>query len=94
MQAMPNGGQLVISTRKNGDKLCLDIKDTGPGISPERIRHIFEPFSTTKSRGLGLGMPYAQKVIQEHGGQIRVESELGKGTHIRIELPAGGSKPL
>jgi two-component system sensor histidine kinase HydH len=88
VQAMSSGGQLSISTRKTGDKLCMEIKDTGPGMSPDRIKEIFEPFNTTKSRGLGLGMPYAQKIIQQHGGQIIVESELGKGTQVKIELPA------
>jgi signal transduction histidine kinase len=88
VQAMSAGGQLSISTRKTGDKLCMEIKDTGPGMTPERIKQIFEPFNTTKSRGLGLGMPYAQKIIHQHGGQITVESELGKGTHVKIELPA------
>jgi two-component system, NtrC family, sensor kinase len=88
VQAMSSGGQLSIATRKNGDKLCLEIKDTGPGMTPERIKQIFEPFNTTKSRGLGLGMPYAQKIIQQHGGRITVESELGKGTQVKIELPA------
>jgi signal transduction histidine kinase len=88
VQAMSSGGQLSISTRKTGDKLSMEIKDTGPGMSPDRIKEIFEPFNTTKSRGLGLGMPYAQKIIQQHGGQIIVESELGKGTQVKIELPA------
>jgi signal transduction histidine kinase len=57
-------------------------------MSPERIKQIFEPFNTTKSRGLGLGMPYAQKVIQQHGGQIIVQSRQGKGTQVKIDLPA------
>ena len=88
VQAMSSGGELAISTGKTGDKLWMEIKDTGAGMTPERIRKIFEPFNTTKSRGLGLGMPYAQKIIQQHGGHITVESEVGKGTHVRIELPA------
>jgi signal transduction histidine kinase len=57
-------------------------------MTPDQIKQIFEPFNTTKSRGLGLGMPYAQKIIQQHGGQIVVESQPGKGTEVRIELPA------
>lgn len=88
IQAMSAGGKLGISTGTAGDKLWMEIKDTGAGMTPERIKQIFEPFNTTKSRGLGLGMPYAQKIIQQHGGQITVDSEVGKGTHIRIELPA------
>jgi signal transduction histidine kinase len=88
VQAMPAGGHLTISTSTSGDKLSLAIRDTGSGMTPEQIKQIFEPFNTTKSRGLGLGMPYAQKIIQEHGGQIIVESQPGKGTEVRIELPA------
>jgi signal transduction histidine kinase len=88
VQAMPTGGQLTISTVANGDKLLLAIRDTGSGMTPDQIKQIFEPFSTTKSRGLGLGMPYAQKIIQQHGGQIVVDSQPGKGTEVKIELPA------
>ena len=88
IQAMPAGGHLTISTNTSGDKLWLAIMDTGSGMTQDQIKQIFEPFNTTKSRGLGLGMPYAQKVIQQHGGQIIVESQPGKGTEVRIELPA------
>jgi two-component system NtrC family sensor kinase len=87
IQAMPAGGHLTISTSTRGDKLLMAIIDTGSGMTPDQIKQIFEPFNTTKSRGLGLGMPYAQKVIQQHGGQIIVESQPGKGTEVRIELP-------
>ena len=88
VQAMSTGGRLTISTGRDGKKIWMTIKDTGAGISPERIKQIFEPFNTTKSRGLGLGMPYAQKIIQQHGGRIGVESQPGKGTQVKIELPA------
>jgi len=90
VQAMPAGGHLTISTSSNEGKLLMLISDTGSGMSADQIKQIFEPFNTTKSRGLGLGMPYAQKVIQQHGGQIVVESQPGKGTDVRIELPANG----
>jgi len=88
VQAMPAGGHLTISTSSSEGKLLMLISDTGSGMTPDQIKQIFEPFNTTKSRGLGLGMPYAQKVIQQHGGQIVVESQPGKGTDVRIELPA------
>lgn len=87
VQAMSNGGRLTISTGRDGKKMWMTIEDTGAGMSPERIKQIFEPFNTTKSRGLGLGMPYAQKIIQQHGGRIEVESRQGNGTQVRIELP-------
>ncbi|MEN3328441.1 MAG: two-component system, NtrC family, sensor histidine kinase HydH [Acidobacteriota bacterium] len=87
VQAMPAGGHLTISTSNTDGKLLMLISDTGSGMTPDQIKQIFEPFNTTKSRGLGLGMPYAQKIIQQHGGHIVVESQPGKGTDVRIELP-------
>jgi signal transduction histidine kinase len=89
VQAMPDGGQLTMTTGSDGEMLWLVVSDTGSGIAPERLKHIFEPFNTTKSRGLGLGMPYAQKMIGQHGGKISVESQLGEGTQVKIELPRG-----
>jgi two-component system sensor histidine kinase HydH len=90
VQAMSTGGRLTVSTGRNDRKLWMSIRDTGAGMSPDQIKQIFEPFNTTKSRGLGLGMPYAQKIIQQHGGQIVVDSRPGSGTQVKIELPANG----
>jgi len=84
---MRDGGRLVVSTGNDGGKLWLEVSDTGSGLTPEQLKRMFEPFNTTKSRGLGLGMPYAQKLIEEHGGCISVESQLGEGTQVRIALP-------
>jgi signal transduction histidine kinase len=88
VQAMPHGGRLTISTRAENGKLWMVISDTGSGMSAEQLKQLFIPFNTTKSRGLGLGMPYAHKIIDEHGGQISVESQPGQGTRVKIELPA------
>jgi two-component system, NtrC family, sensor histidine kinase HydH len=90
VQAMSKGGRLTISTGIGSGKIWLKIQDTGAGMSPAQVKEIFEPFKTTKSRGLGLGMPYAQKIIHQHGGEIVVESREGKGTEVRIELPTNG----
>lgn len=90
VQAMSTGGRLTVSTGKHNGDLWMTIQDTGAGMTAEQIKHLFEPFNTTKSRGLGLGMPYAQKIIQQHGGQIAVESRPGDGTQVKIELPANG----
>jgi signal transduction histidine kinase len=66
----------------------LEIADTGPGIGEEESKKIFEPFYTTKEQGLGLGMPYAKKIIEQHDGTISLNSRPGEGTTISITLPA------
>jgi len=88
VQAMPRGGCLTVSTGAQNGKLWMLISDTGSGMSADQIKQLFVPFNTTKSRGLGLGMPYAQKIIEQHGGEISVESKPGEGTQVKIELPA------
>lgn len=88
VQAMsPAGGRLNVTTRAEGGHVWLDITDTGCGMSAEQVARVFEPFYTTKSRGLGLGMPYARKIVEQHAGEIEVESRPGEGTRIRIRLP-------
>lgn len=88
VQAMPNGGNLTISIGSTNKHLWMNICDTGTGMNADQLNNLFEPFKTTKSRGLGLGMPYAQKIIHQHGGTIVVDSEQGQGTEVKIELPA------
>ena len=88
VEVMPTGGTLSITTGIKGDTLSLVIRDTGPGMTEERIKKIFEPFNSDKAGGLGLGMPYAKKIIEEHGGEIRVESRIGEGTQVCITLPS------
>jgi PAS domain S-box-containing protein len=65
----------------------FEIRDNGPGMSPETVRDIFRPFFTTKASGSGLGLPLARKLINAHGGEITVDSELGRGTTFLIKLP-------
>jgi signal transduction histidine kinase len=69
-------------------RIGLTIQDTGPGIPPESLARLFEPFFTTKSNGTGLGLPITRRIIQEHRGDITVESAPAKGTTFRIILPA------
>ena len=88
IEAMPEGGTLSVATRPTDQKLQLEIKDTGRGIGEEEAKRIFEPFYTTKEHGLGLGMPYALRVIEQHDGTVAVNSKNGEGTTLRIELPA------
>lgn len=73
-----------------GPRLLLHVIDTGPGIPPERLGRIFEPYFTTKSGGTGLGLPTTRRLVEAHGGRIDVHSEPGRGTDFTIVLPAGG----
>jgi signal transduction histidine kinase len=86
--AMPRGGHLAVRTRVVDGYALIEIGDTGPGISAEFIRtDLFAPFVTTKPRGLGLGLYTSQQIIQLHGGEITVRSEVGVGTVFEIYLP-------
>ncbi|MBW1981825.1 MAG: PAS domain S-box protein [Deltaproteobacteria bacterium] len=91
IEAMPDGGLLSVAASydKGEGLLVVDISDTGVGISKEDLQRIFEPFHTTKNEtsGVGLGLSVAYGIIQQHGGRISVDSQLGKGTHFRIQLP-------
>ncbi|MGB7925659.1 MAG: response regulator [Pyrinomonadaceae bacterium] len=89
IQAMAEGGVLSVKTATRGDTLRLTINDTGRGMTVEQAANIFEPFYTTKSQGLGLGAPYAAKVIEQHRGTITVRSREGAGTRVRVRLPVG-----
>jgi signal transduction histidine kinase len=89
IEAMREGGTLSIAINSTAETLQLEITDTGHGISEQDAKRIFEPFFTTKDQGLGLGMPYAKKIIEQHGGTISLSSRLGEGTTISVVLPAG-----
>ncbi len=87
VDAMPRGGEIRISAEMMDDELVLEVKDTGGGINPSALENIFKPFYTTKKDGIGLGLVYCKKAVEEHGGSISVESETGKGTSVSIKLP-------
>ncbi len=90
IQAMPGGGRLMVKSEGKDGLVTVEIADTGDGIKAQDVMDVFEPFYTTKSRGLGLGLPYARKVIGQHQGQIEVLSQPGKGTRVIVTLPADG----
>lgn len=92
VQAMLSGGTLGVKTSKADGALRVKVSDTGIGMTEEQIEKIFEPFYSTKSQGLGLGMPYVKKVVEEHRGTILVESRLAGGTTIHISLPEGAQR--
>ena len=88
IEAMPDGGTLSIAIERTDQMLRLDIADTGAGIGEEEAKKIFEPFYTTKAQGLGLGMPYAKRIIEQHGGTLSLSSQPKAGTTVGITLPA------
>jgi two-component system NtrC family sensor kinase len=91
IDAMPHGGNLWVSTRTlpNGEQIELQVRDDGVGIPPEILPQIFDPFTTTKEvgKGVGLGLAVSKGIVERHGGHIEVASELGVGTTFRIILP-------
>ncbi|MFN8454415.1 MAG: response regulator [Anaerolineae bacterium] len=93
-QAMPKGGELTLQAQlasAPGEYLApavvITIADTGPGIPPEARRHIFEPFFTTKTKGTGLGLTVARRILEEHGGSINIDETISRGTCFIIKLP-------
>jgi len=92
-QAIATHGEIRIKTRREGNKVIVEISDTGAGIPKENLDRIFEPFFTTKEakKGTGLGLSVAYGIIQKHNGEIEVESEVNKGTTFRVILPYAGS---
>ncbi len=87
VQAMQEGGVLTVRARAEGERVVVEVEDTGPGMPPEVRARAFEPFFTTREKGTGLGLAVVQKIVEENGGAVEVESEVGKGTTFRMILP-------
>jgi PAS domain S-box-containing protein len=96
-QALPEGraehNEIRVSTRLDGDRVVVQVSDTGPGIAPENIGRIFEAFFTTKEVGIGtgLGLAICQRIVTDMNGELTVESAMGKGTTFRVMLPVAGA---
>jgi two-component system NtrC family sensor kinase len=86
--AMPEGGSLtVISEAADSGHVSIIFSDSGCGIPPESLEKIFEPFYTTKARGTGLGLAITKQIIEQHHGEIHIDSTVGKGTRVTVTLP-------
>ena len=92
LDAMPEGGTLTLRTRQSGDRIAIDIADTGAGLTPEECARLFTPYYTSKAHGTGLGLAIVQSIISDHGGRISVHSEPGRGTTFMSELPGNLDK--
>ncbi len=86
-EAMPSGGTLRVLTRRNGTMAEIEVSDSGVGIPSEQLENVFNPFFTTKPRGVGLGLAMVSKFVDSHGGKITVASRAGEGSTFRIFLP-------
>ena len=87
LEAMKDGGAISMAMSSDDDTVAVRIADSGEGMSPERLAHLFEPYSTSKENGTGLGLMITRRIVVDHGGTIDVESEIGRGTTFTIRLP-------
>ncbi|WP_163990550.1 ATP-binding protein [Pyxidicoccus caerfyrddinensis] len=91
IQSMPQGGMVQVRARREAyagkDQLRIDVADQGPGIPAELLHRVFEPFFTTKAQGTGLGLAVVKRILEEHRGEIAVESTPGRGTTFTFRLP-------
>jgi len=92
IQAMPQGGTLTVAAQRVRDRLELRVTDTGHGIPAQDLDRIFDPYFTTKNQGTGLGLATVRTMVEAHGGQVRVTSEPGHGTHVILDLPFKGER--
>jgi signal transduction histidine kinase len=88
-EAMPKGGTISItSRRKTTDRLCeISIRDTGIGMGPEQIAHVFEPFRSNKAQGVGIGLTLSRQIMEQHNGHINIHSEINQGTTVVLHIP-------
>ncbi len=87
VDAMKDGGELLLKLSTHRGRAIIEVIDTGPGIAPEELNRIFQVYYSTKGHGSGLGLPTTRRIVREHNGTIRVDSEPGKGTRFTIALP-------
>jgi two-component system sensor histidine kinase PilS (NtrC family) len=88
VQAMPEGGELRVTVTTMRDRLEIRVADSGEGIAPENVGHVFEPFFSTKLDGTGLGLALVHRIMQDHGGDVSVESAPGAGSTFTLGFPA------
>jgi signal transduction histidine kinase len=89
LEAMKDGGTLRVHVALEGDHAVLVVADSGTGIRPGALAQVFDPFFTTKEAGTGLGLSIVRKIVDQHAGEVRIESELDAGTRVVVTLPRG-----
>ena len=86
-EAMPNGGELIVRLRRDGNWAEISVTDTGVGMGADALEHCFDEYWSDKKGGTGLGLPTTRRIIEEHGGAISVRSDRGQGTSFALYLP-------
>lgn len=92
-EACNGKGHVVVSARRTGDRVVIDVADDGPGVPPHMVEEIFKPFRSSKEYGTGIGLAFCRKVVESHGGTIALHAQPGSGACFRIELPTGVVHP-
>jgi two-component system sensor histidine kinase PilS (NtrC family) len=87
-EAMPGGGELRVAATASDDTLVVRVTDTGEGVPPDDVAHVFEPFYSTKTSGTGLGLAMVQRIVQDHGGRVEVQNEPAGGSTFILTVPA------
>ena len=85
--AMPNGGDLTLRIEEEGDHLAITIQDSGCGIPPDQLDSVYDPFVTSKPRGAGMGLTMVHQIIMNHRGELKIQSDINKGTRVTLSLP-------
>jgi len=86
-ESEPPGGELVVGSAADGHRVVVTVCDNGPGMPAETLRRVFEPLFSTRSFGVGLGLPIVKQIMEQHGGGVEIESQEGEGTAVRLWLP-------
>jgi signal transduction histidine kinase len=83
------GGTLTARVQCDTSRVVIAVEDTGVGIESQHLASVFDPFFTTKEAGTGLGLSIVRKIVDQHAGEVQIESERGKGTRVRVWIPMG-----
>ena len=87
LEAMVDGGRLEVTARAADGQMEIQVRDSGAGIAPEDLSHVFDPYFTTKSTGTGLGLAIVHQIVEAHRGTLHIDSRPGAGTTVTLRLP-------